>query len=28
MLTCAGEYNETIQIFSVLYSYSGCSHGD
>ena len=28
MLTCAGEYSETIQISSVLYSYSRCSHGD
>ena len=28
MLTCAGEYNETIQISSVLYNYSTCSHGD
>jgi hypothetical protein len=28
MLTCTGEYNETIQISSVLYSYSRCRHGD
>ena len=28
MLTCSGEYNETIQISSVLYSYSRCSHTD
>jgi hypothetical protein len=28
MWTCTGEYNETIQISSVRYSYSTCSHGD
>jgi hypothetical protein len=28
MLTCWDEYNETIQISSVLYNYSTCSHGD
>ena len=28
MLNCSEEYNETIQISSVLYSYSTCSHGD
>ena len=27
-LTCSDEYNETIQIATVLYSYSTCSHGD
>jgi len=28
MLNCSEEYNETIQLSSVLYSYSTCSHGD
>jgi len=28
MLNCSDEYNETIQISSVLYSYSTFSHGD
>ena len=28
MLTYTGEYNETIQLSSVLYNYSTCSHGD
>ena len=28
MLNCSDEYNETIQISSVLYNYSTCSHGD
>jgi len=28
MLNCSDEYNETIQLSSVLYSYSTCSHGD
>jgi hypothetical protein len=28
ILNCAGEYNETIQLSSVLYNYSTCSHGD
>jgi hypothetical protein len=28
MLNCADEYNETIQLSSVLYNYSMCSHGD
>ena len=28
MLNCSDEYNETIQLSSVLYSYSMCSHGD
>ena len=27
-LNCAVEYNETIQLSSVLYNYSTCSHGD
>ena len=28
MLNCSSEYNETIQLSSVLYNYSTCSHGD
>ena len=28
MLNCSDEYNETIQLSSVLYNYSTCSHGD
>ena len=28
ILTCSDEYNETIQLSSVLYNYSMCSHGD
>ena len=28
MLNCSDEYNETIQLSSVLYSYSTCGHGD
>jgi hypothetical protein len=28
MLTCTGEYNETIQTSSILYNYNTCSHGD
>jgi hypothetical protein len=28
ILNCAGEYSETIQLSSVLYNYSTCSHGD
>jgi len=28
MLNCSDEYNETIQLPSVLYSHSTCSHGD
>jgi hypothetical protein len=28
MLTCSDVYNETIQISSVLYNYSMCSHDD
>ena len=28
MLKCSGEYNETIQLSSVLYNYSTCSHDD
>ena len=28
MLNCSGEYNETIQLSSVLYNYSTCSHDD
>jgi len=28
MLTCSDEYNETIQLSSVLYNYSTCSHGE
>ena len=28
MLTCSDEYNETIQLSSVLYSYNTCSHDD
>jgi hypothetical protein len=28
LLTCSDEYNETIQLSSVLYNYSTCSHSD
>jgi hypothetical protein len=28
MLNCSDEYNETIQLSSVHYNYSTCSHGD
>ena len=28
MLNCSDEYNETIQLSSVLYIYSTCGHGD
>ena len=28
MLNCSNEYNETIQLSSVLYSYTTCSHVD
>ena len=28
MLNCSDEYNETIQLSSVLYNYSTCRHGD
>jgi len=28
MLNCSDEYNEIIQLSSVLYSHSTCSHGD
>jgi hypothetical protein len=28
MLNCSDEYNETMQLSSVLYNYSRCSHGD
>jgi hypothetical protein len=28
MLNCSNEHSETIQLSSVLYSYSTCSHGD
>ena len=28
MLNCSNEHSETIQLSSVVYSYSTCSHGD